>query len=160
MPGAAPHFLTKRSPQYVPVSKALNDMSIEDEINKFEESKPWDEALNDRGSVYAGPAIYAITTRAPFQRLNSQTRVLYIGKTGALGGTNDRCRLYAYRYAPAGQHGARVRLGVSQVSGIGHDVILRWTPLESEGEAKVLESVLLEAYAEEHLELPPFNRKG
>lgn len=135
------------------------NLNPEQMIQSFEHFLPWNEALHNRSAVHDGAAIYAITTSAPFQRLNSQSRILYIGKTGCLGGQGDRCRLYAYRYAPAGQHGSRVRTCVAEVEAIGHTILLRWKPLQNEVESTKWEKELLEAYMLTHLELPPFNRR-
>jgi hypothetical protein len=134
-------------------------MTCEETVQEFEDSIGWDEALQDLKTVHDGPAVYAITTSAPIQRLNAQSRILYIGKTGCLGGSSDRCRLYAYRYAPNGQHGSRVKASIAKVQEIGHTVSLRFKRLKTESEAKTWEERLLEEYANEHLELPPFNRR-
>ncbi|WP_347990124.1 hypothetical protein [Methylomonas sp. AM2-LC] len=69
-------------------------MSIEKIISEFKNQIEWEIALNNRGEVHESPAIYAIVTLAPFTRLQSLSRIMYIGKTGCLGGDSDLCRLY------------------------------------------------------------------
>ena len=139
--------------------KCSTDLNPEQAIQAFEYAQLWSDALQNRTGIHDSPAIYAIVTSAPFQRLNSQSRILYIGKTGCLGGSTDRCRLYTYRYAPKGQHGSRVRDSVAEVQAIGHSIYLRWKKLATEAEAVNWEQKILAAYLVEHLELPPFNRR-
>ena len=132
----------------------------EAEIAEFPNQISWPEALENRAIVPADPAVYAITTRTPFARLITMSRVLYIGKTGQLGGDNDTARLYAYRYQPTHSHGGRIRMLAQRVIDEGHDLILRWQVVGTVQEAADAEFALLEAFIEVGIELPPFNRKG
>jgi hypothetical protein len=135
-------------------------MSIEQVVSGFENEELWETAINNRDKVLSSPAVYAIVTTAPFTRFQSISRILYIGSTGCLGGSGDGCRLYGYRYAPAGQQGSRIRNLVSQVADIGHSVYLKWRVLHTKAETAESEKHYLSLCEQEHLELPPFNRKS
>jgi hypothetical protein len=122
----------------------------------FSESLQWPEVLDLRLDLLPEPAVYALLHEAEFSRLRGSSRVLYIGATGELGGTTDRCRLRTYRY-PNGEHARELKRRVDLLVASGVRVTLTWKYVATKQEAVSLESALLAQYLSSHWELPPFN---
>lgn len=130
-------------------------MELQDE---FSESRGWPDVLDEPADIAATPAVYALLHERPFGRLRGESPILYIGCTGELGGTSDRCRLRIYRY-PNGTHAHEIRNRTRLLEDDGASVSLAWTHSPSREDAFALEALLLQQYEAQHGELPPFNRR-
>ena len=130
-------------------------MGLQDE---FTESRGWPAVLDERADISATPAVYVLLHERPFGRLRGESAILYIGCTGELGGTSDRCRLRIYR-SPSGAHAREIRNLTQLLLDDGATVSLRWMHQTSREDASALEAQLLQHYEAEHGELPPFNRR-
>lgn len=130
-------------------------MELQDELTK---SRGWPAVLDERADIAATPAVYALLHERPFGRLRGESAILYIGCTGELGGTSDRCRLRIYRF-PNGTHAWEIRNRTRRLEDDGVAVSLAWTQLLSQEDAFALEARMLQQYEAEHGELPPFNRR-
>jgi hypothetical protein len=128
-------------------------------LGDFLEIRGWPAVLHERKLIPSGPAVYALLHEHAFGRLKGESRILYIGSTGMLGGDSDSCRLRIYRY-PNGQHARELRRRTELLIASGAAVTFQWKDVATKDEATLLESVLLERYAEEHWELPPFNGRN
>ena len=125
----------------------------------FIHSELWPFVLDARPAIDARPAVYALLHQDEFGRLHGQSRILYIGKTGQLGGDSQSCRLRIYKY-PNGNHARELRRRSSLLIDSGIGVVFRWKYVTSSDEATVEEERLLFEYKAEHGELPPFNSKS
>lgn len=123
---------------------------------EFAESRRWPAVLDERAEVGSEPAVYALLHARPFGRLKGESAILYIGCTSQLGGVSESCRLRIYRY-PNGPHAHELRRRMKVLVDSGIQVTLCWKHYVSETEAWAEEARLLQQYAEEHCELPPFN---
>jgi hypothetical protein len=156
---AALHFTTKSSPVWALVSRALERRSRVQLPEDFVNSENWPAVLDMRADIGARPAVYALLHQEEFGRLQGQSRILYIGKTGRLGGDSQSCRLRIYRY-PNGNHARELRRRSALLTDRGIVVLLKWKYVDSSDEATAEESRLLSEYKNEHGELPPFNSKS
>lgn len=125
----------------------------------FVNSDTWPEVLDRRGEIQPSPAVYALIHQNEFGRLNGQSRILYIGKTGQLGGDSQSCRLRIYRY-PNGNHAQELRRRSALLTEADVEVTFIWKYLTSEHAAAAEEARLLAQYEKEHGELPPYNSKN
>lgn len=123
------------------------------------EIRGWPAVLYERKLIHSGPAVYALLHEHAFSRLKGESRILYIGSTGMLGGDSDSCRLRIYRY-PNGQHARELHRRTELLIASGASVTFQWKDVATKDEATALESILLERYVEEHWELPPFNGRN
>ena len=115
-------------------------MELQDELT---ESRGWPAVLDQRADIAATPAVYALLHERPFGRLRGESAILYIGCTGELGGTSDRCRLRIYR-SPSGAHAREIRNLTQLLLDDGATVSLRWMHQTSREDAAVLEAQLLQ----------------
>jgi hypothetical protein len=122
----------------------------------FTESRFWPAVLDDRKQLRSDPAVYALLHERDVDRLRGKSRILYFGSTGQLGGTSDSCRLRIYRY-PNGPHAAEIERRTQLILDSGAQVTFHWKHMPSGDEAVIEETRLLQLYADEHHELPPFN---
>lgn len=125
---------------------------------EFNVSMAWLDALSGRSAIEALPATYGLLHQHPFGRLNGESRILYIGSTGKLGGSSESCRLRIYNY-PNGPHAHSVRHRAQQLIDAGFAVTLHWVHQQCKTDAIALESKLLQEYLTIHAELPPFNSR-
>lgn len=125
-------------------------------IDGFTHSKPWPAVLNERASISDEPAVYALVHQRAIGRLRGESQVLYIGRTGKLGGNSESCRLRIYRY-PNGEHARNLRRRTEILIDAGIEVSFHWEHLESDDLARAREADLLARYMDQHWELPPFN---
>ncbi len=125
----------------------------------FIHSEEWPAVLNIRADIGVQPAVYALLHQDEFGRLQGQSRILYVGKTGRLGGDSQSCRLRIYRY-PNGNHARELRRRSALLTDAGIVVVLKWKYVGSTAEATAEESRLLSEYKAEHGELPPFNSRS
>lgn len=126
--------------------------------DKLTESRGWPAVLDERANIAATPAVYALLHERPFGRLRGESAILYIGCTGELGGTSDRCRLRIYRY-PNGIHAQEIQNRAKALVDEGTAVSFMWLHQSSREDASALEAQLLQHYETEHGELPPFNSR-
>jgi len=122
----------------------------------FIEFNQWPAVLDERTKIGSEPAVYALLHENLFGRLQGQSRVLYIGSTGQLGGDSQSCRLRIYRY-PNGPHANELRRRVQLLIDSGFEITFQWKHVASKEEASRQEAFLLQQYVTEHGELPPFN---
>lgn len=125
-------------------------------IDSFTHSRPWPAVLDERASIPDKPAVYVLLQQQAIGRLRGESRVLYIGRTGKLGGRSDSCRLRIYRY-PNGDHARNLRRRTEILIEAGIEVSFHWEHLASDELARVREADLLERYMDLHWELPPLN---
>lgn len=125
----------------------------------FVEMREWPSVLQERKNVHSGPAVYVLLHEHPFGRLRGESRVLYIGSTGMLGGDSDSCRLRIYRY-PNGPHARELRRRTQLLVDSGFTLTFQWKAAETKEASITLESRLIEQYVEKHWELPPFNGRN
>jgi hypothetical protein len=125
----------------------------------FVDSYSWPDVLDRRSEILPSPAVYALRHSDEFGRLIGASRILYIGKTGELGGASDRCRLRIHRY-PNGNHANELRRRVELLTDVGIEVTLWWKYVQTREAASAEEARLLSEYKLEHGELPPFNSKN
>jgi len=128
-------------------------------LGDFFEVREWPAVLHERKVIQNGPAVYALLHEHAFGRLRGESRILYVGSTGRLGGDSDSCRLRIYRY-PNGQHARGLRRRTELLIDSGVVVTFHWKDVATKEDALVLESMLLDQYAVEHWELPPFNGRN
>ena len=128
-------------------------------LNNFPDSINLNHALDNRTEVPETPATYAWWCDIPFGRLVGESHVLYIGQTQKLGGPSETCRLYSYRFSPT-ERERRVRECVQSLTLMGRTIELRWcsTP-PRDLDVETYERELLRIAEQDHLELPPFNRR-
>jgi hypothetical protein len=122
----------------------------------FTESRLWPAVLDERKQLCSDPAVYALLHEREVDRLRGRSRILYFGSTRELGGTSDCCRLRIYRY-PNGPHAAEINRRIRLIVDSGAHVTFHWKHMPSGDDALIEETRLLQLYAEEHHELPPFN---
>ena len=125
-------------------------------INDFPHSLSWPAVLDERTRIGDEPAVYALVHQRAIGRLQGESRILYIGHTGKLGGSSDSCRLRIYRY-PNGPHARELRRRSQILIDSGIEITFHWVYLESDTIAREKEADLLRQYDHTHWELPPFN---
>lgn len=110
------------------------------EIDEFSEWRKWPQPALSQ--LPAAPGVYVFRLHRSFGRINGESDILYIGKSGK----SIRSRLKCH---PFNRTSMRI-LGLIEVA---------WKACASGAEANVLESRLIGRYQRKHLELPPFNRQ-
>lgn len=119
----------------------------------------WPQVLDDRTIMRADPAVYALLHEREVARLRGESRILYVGSTGELGGASDRCRLRIYRY-PNAQHARALQKRLRILLDAGVNLTFVWRHVECKQIALQQESIILSRYLEAHWELPPFNGRA
>lgn len=129
-------------------------------VNNFKNRVNYDESLKNRKAVPDTKATYVLWCNTPLGRLIGQSHVLYIGSTNMLGGKSDSCRLYGYKY-PSTPQERTMQKSIEILTKLGRQIELRWCEKPPRNlDVKQYESELLKKALENHLELPPLNRKG
>lgn len=125
---------------------------------EFELACNWAWALNHRNDLESWAATYAICTTELFGRVLGESRYVYIGSTGMLGGNNDGCRLYAHRHSNQSLY-IRQRDLLNRLRRRYGPIVLRWDYYEAKIDAETVETWMLERTVDTFGELPPLNRR-
>jgi len=106
------------------------------------------------------PGVYVVRTTRPIGRLLAESDVLYVGCAKERNTLRQRIASYLrdYAYVDSESTTSRISSMILEVR-IAGQLEIGWTITDTGVAARALELDLLRSYYDDHLELPPLNRR-